>query len=177
MEFYKFNKDVLAYQKTNEVFKWKVISFVLFLAVGLLFFVAIKTPVKEYIETEVVLKEENKQKELFERIDELPFKYPEIVKAQALIETGNFKSAVYLYNNNVFGMKFARQRLTTANGDNLKHASYNTVEESLIDRLLYESKYMSELSKEGYYSFLDKLYAEGDNYSVKLKQIIKNNKL
>lgn len=173
---YKFNEQKLLFEETNILFKYNVAIGMLILSVFLLSFVAVKKPIKEYIETEIVIKkEEVKEKEIFERIDELPFKYPEIVKAQAIIESSHFKSIVFKQNNNVFGMRLARVRTTLATGDNLKHATFKNVEESIIDRLLYESKYMSGLSKEEYYSFLDRLYAEGDNYSKKLKQIIKNN--
>ena len=33
-------------------------------------------------------------------------KHPEIVYAQALIETGGFTSTIYKQNNNLFGMKY-----------------------------------------------------------------------
>ena len=174
---YKFNQEKLVFEKTNTLLKYRVIIGVLILSVFILSFVAGKKPIKEYIETEIVIKtEEVKEKEIFDRIDELPFKYPDIVKAQAIIETSHFKSAVFLNNNNIFGMRLARKRITLADGDNLMHATFKSLEDSLIDRLLYESKYMSGLSKEEYYAFLDRLYAEGEGYSNKLKQIIKNNK-
>jgi uncharacterized FlgJ-related protein len=176
-ELFHYDSENLVFRKTNRLLKYRIIVAVLFLSVSLLSFVAVKKPQKEYIHTEIVINKEHNQSKLFERIDELPFKYPEIVKAQMLIETGNFKSAVFKANNNAFGMRLAKQRLTLATGDNLKHAVYKNVEESIIDRLIYEAKYMNNLSKEEYYSFLDKLYAEGDNYSKTLKQIIKKNKL
>ena len=174
---YKFDSENLVYVKTNKLLKYRVIVAVLFLSVSFLSFVAIKKPSKEYVQTEVVIKQDNNQKMLFERIDELPFVYPDIVKAQMVLETDNFKSKVFKFNNNAFGMRLARQRITTAIDDNLNHAVYKSVEESIIDRLLYETKYMSKLSREEYFSFLDTLYAEGDNYSKTLKQIIKKNKL
>jgi uncharacterized FlgJ-related protein len=177
MELYKFNQNTLDYELTNVISKYKVIISVLFISVFSLSFVAIKKPSKEYIETEITLKQDDNQKKLFDRIDELPFEYPDIVKAQMVLETANFKSKVFKFNNNAFGMKLARQRITTAIDDNLNHAVYKSVEESIIDRLLYETKYMSKLSREDYFNFLDKLYAEGDNYSKTLKNIILKNKL
>ena len=174
---FKYDSENLVYKKTNKILKYRVIVAVLFISVFFLSFIAAKNPEKEYVHTEIVINKEHNQSKLFERIDELPFKYPEIVKAQMVLETGNFKSVVYKTNNNVFGMRLAKQRITLATGDNLKHAVYKNVEESIIDRLIYEAKYMNNLSKEEYYSFLDKLYATGDNYSKTLKQIIKKNKL
>ena len=40
-----------------------------------------------------------------------------------------------------------------------------------------DAKYLYGLSEDNYYNYLDKVYAEGDNYSKTLKQIIKLNKL
>ena len=177
MALFKYDSEALVFRKTNRLLKYRIIVVVLFLSVSLLSFIAAKKPEKEYVHTEIVINREHNQSKLFERIDELPFKYPEIIKAQMVLETGNFKSIVYKTNNNVFGMRLAKQRITLATGDNLKHAVYKNVEESIIDRLIYEAKYMNNLSKEEYYSFLDRLYAEGDNYSKTLKQIIKKNKL
>ena len=174
---YKYDSENLVYVKTNKLLKYRVIVAVLFLSVTFLSFVAIKKPSKEYVHTEVVIKQDDNKKKLFERVDELPFVYPDIVKAQMVLETGNFKSKVFKFNNNAFGMRLARQRITTAIDDNLNHAVYKSVEESIIDRLLYETKYMSKLSREEYFSFLDRLYTKGDNYSKTLKQIIKKNKL
>jgi len=172
---YKFDSNNLVFVKTNKLLNYRIIVVVLFLSVFLLSFVVIKKPSKEYIQTEIVLKSEVVEKDIFKRIDELPFRYKDIVKAQAIIESSHFKSTVFIHNNNVFGMRLARQRITLAVDDNLKHAVFNSWEDSVIDRLLYESKYMSNLNKEEYYSFLDRLYAEGDGYSTKLKQIIKSN--
>lgn len=176
MKVYKYNSEKLVFESTDVLFKYKITISCLILLITFLSTKVIQKPLKEYVQTEIVIKEEDKQQKLFEQIDNLPFKYPDIIKAQMIIETSHFKSAVYKENNNAFGMRLAKQRLTLATGDNLKHATYRTVEESVIDRLIYESKYMSKLSREEYFSFLDRLYAEGEGYSTKLKQIIKNNK-
>ena len=177
---YKYDEKNLVFKKTYELLKYKVVSICLLLlfAGTLLSAISInsKGVKKEYIETEIIIKNEDVEKDILKRIDELPFKYKDIIKAQALIESSHFKSAVFRHNNNVFGMRLARQRITLAKGDNLKHAVFNSWEDSIIDRLIYESNYMSKLNKEQYYAFLDRLYAEGDGYSGKLKQIIKTNK-
>ena len=175
---FKYDSENLVYRKTNKILKYRVIVAVLFISVFFLSFIAAKKPEKEYIKTEITIKEESYKKAVFDRVDELPFYYKDIIKAQILLETGNFKSAVYLHNKNIFGFRVAKSRLTTQSGENLKHATYKTVEDCIVDRLLYDAKYMNNLSKEEYYSFLDRLYAEaGSNYSKTLKQIIKKNKL
>lgn len=170
---YKYNKNKLLFEETYFPYIWKTLFFI-----SLLFLLSsmIYNDVK-YIQTEPIIIEvkEHTQEDIFKRIDELPFKYPDIVKAQVLLETGHLKSEVYKHNNNLFGMRLPKRRITTATGSNLNHATYNSIEDSIIDRLIYEVKYMSKLSEHEYYSFLDRLYAEGDNYSNQLKTIIKNN--
>jgi uncharacterized FlgJ-related protein len=157
--------------------KYRVIVAVLFISVFFLSFIAAKKPDKEYIKTEITIKEQDYKKTVFEMIDELPFKYPEIVKAQAVLESGNFKSPVFKINNNVFGMRLAMSRLTTATGSNLNHATYNNLQEAIIDRLLYETKYLHGLSRAEYLRYLDKVYAEAGGYDKVLEKVIKQNKL
>lgn len=175
---FKYDSENLVYRKTNKILKYRVIVVVLFLSVSLLSFIAAKKPDKEYIKTEITIKEQDYKKTVFEMIDELPFKYKDIVRSQAVLESGNFKSLVFKQNLNAFGMRQAMQRLSTATGSNLNHATYKTLEDCVIDRLLYETKYLHGLSREQYFQYLDRLYAEsGNNYSKTLKQIIKKNKL
>lgn len=176
-ELFHYDSEALVFRKTNRLLKYRIIVAVLFLSVSLLSFMAVKKPEKEYITAEITIKEKDYKKTVFEMIDELPFQYPEIVKAQSILESGNFKSQVFLHNLNPYGMRLPLQRITTAKGSNLNHAVYESVEQATLDRLIYEAKYMNNLSKEEYYSFLDHLYAEGDNYSKTLKQIIKKNRL
>ena len=178
MALFKYDSENLVYRKTNKILKYRIIVAVLFLSVSLLSFVVAKKPQKEYITTEITIKEKDYKKTVFEMIDELPFKYPEIVKAQSILESGNFKSQVFLHNLNPYGMRLPLQRVTTAKGSNLNHAVYESVEQATLDRLLFETKYLHGLSKEQYYNYLDRVYAEsGNNYSKTLKQIIKKNRL
>ena len=177
-ELFHYDSEALVYRKTNRLLKYRIIVVVLFLSVSLLSFVAVKKLQKEYITTEITIKEKDYKKTVFEMIDELPFKYPEIVKAQSILESGNFKSQVFLHNLNPYGMRLPLQRVTTAKGSNLNHAVYESVEQATLDRLLFETKYLHGLSKEQYYNYLDRVYAEsGNNYSKTLKQIIKKNRL
>ena len=177
-ELYHYDSEALVYRKTNRLLKYRIIVAVLFLSVSFLSFVAVKKPEKEYITTEITIKEKDYKKTVFEMIDELPFQYPEIVKAQSILESGNFKSQVFLYNLNPYGMRLPLQRITTAKGSNLNHAIYESVEQATLDRLLFETKYLHGLSKEQYYNYLDRVYTEsGNSYSKTLKQIIKNNRL
>src|SRR5690554_5717238 len=51
------------------------------------------------------------KEKLIEEIDNYNFRFPHIVYAQALQETGHFTSNNFLKYNNVFGMKVAKSRI------------------------------------------------------------------
>lgn len=59
------------------------------------------------------------------------------ITAQATLESGNFKSNIYKENKNIFGMKHAKSRLTTAKGTNRNHALYDDTCDSAIDYFLW----------------------------------------
>lgn len=170
LQKYTYDKNNLVYVKANI---FSPLSFLL--GVMVIGSVAFCIPREKEIqivhgEVEITIARDTTEQDVFTLIDKYPFKFPDIVKAQARLESSNFKSEVFKHNNNPFGMKMPGQRITTAKHVNLKHASYASLEEAIVDRLLYESKYMYNLNREQYYSFLDRLYAEGDNYSKKLKE-------
>lgn len=108
-------------------------------------------------------------------LQELNIKHYEIVFAQAVLETGHFKSKSFTIGNNLFGMKKARKRATTAIGEYLGHARYKSWKESVIDYALYQSTYLSKLkTKEQYFNYLTENYAEDKRYVELLKKIILN---
>ena len=87
--------------------------------------------------------------------------HPTIVKAQAILETGNFTSNLCVKNNNLFGLYDSK---------NKRYYSYNHWWESieaykkLIQRKYDNSKY--------YYMFLEDIkYAKDKEYINKLKEI------
>jgi hypothetical protein len=110
---------------------------------------------------------------VFNAIDNMDFKFKDIVKAQAILESGHFKSDVFRHNNNAFGIRLPKKRETTAIGSNLGYAVYNDICLSIEDRLLYEKRYLSKFTKEQYYSYLNRVYAKNKTYSKKLKNIQK----
>ena len=97
--------------------------------------------------------------------------YPSIVKAQISLETGYLKSVLCKTNKNLFGMRYAPQRETTAIGSMYEHAIYNSYEDCIRDYKTWQSLYY----KGGdYYSFLQRIgYAEDKSYINKLKSILK----
>jgi hypothetical protein len=116
-------------------------------------------------------------KVLKETLHQLNIKHPDIVYAQALLETGNFTSTIFKENNNLFGMKEARVRATTNRGTNLGHATYMSWYESVIDYGFYQSRYLGKLTRAQYFDYLGKNYAEDPNYVSKIKNIIKKHNL
>lgn len=68
-----------------------------------------------------------------------------MIVAQAGFETGNFTSAIFLENKNLFGMKLPKIRKTTAIGEARGHAVYKSYEDSIKDYWLY-SKALGYLS-------------------------------
>ena len=114
------------------------------------------------------------EQKLKDYLIELNVKYPNIVFAQAKLESGNFKSKIFEENNNLFGMKQPSIRTTTATGEQYNHATYNSWRESVLDYALYSCKYTSSIKSESeYIAYLGSRYAEDTNYIFKLKNILK----
>lgn len=107
-------------------------------------------------------------------IDELNIAFPEIVFAQAKLESGNFKGKIFLENHNLFGMKKPSIRSTTAKGEQYNHAYYDSWKESVLDYALWSCRYLSKVkTKEQYLEYLANNYAEDSLYVKKLRAIIK----
>ena len=106
---------------------------------------------------------------VFNYIQELNIKHPEIVFKQAQIESGNFSSKVFRENNNMFGMRVPFRRANTVIGENRGYAVYESWRHSVIDYALYQMYSAKNLSEEEYIKFLAKNYAEDPHYATKLK--------
>lgn len=99
--------------------------------------------------------------------------YPHIVLAQSIIETGHYRSKIFRKNNNLFGMKFPNQRLTTADSVQFGHACYSDWKKSVYDYAIFQSRYLYNLNTEKQYlNYLDKYYAMKDNYDHIIKRVI-----
>lgn len=117
------------------------------------------------------------EKNLVNEIKRLDIKYPHIVLAQAQLETGGFKSKLFIQNHNLFGMKEAKQRANLANGTKNGHAHFETWEESLLDYALLQCRFIGKISSEkDYFSYLEENYAEDSLYLSKIKKISQQNK-
>lgn len=116
---------------------------------------------------------------LWKELLEQNVQYPEIVFAQAMLESGNLKSTLCVKYNNLFGMKMPKKRLTLAKSTTASgFASFKTWEDAVADYKLYQeainiSKYNTAQS---YLSHLNKRYSTTVSYSSKVKAIIAKNK-
>ena len=88
--------------------------------------------------------------------------FPEIVTAQAILETGHFKSYACLQQNNLFGLR-----------DNKgKYMSFPHCTDAVAAYKKYIQRYNHPVP-EDYYAYLQELgYAEDPQYIDKLKQIV-----
>lgn len=113
------------------------------------------------------------KKALIVMLKRLHVKNIDIVVAQSAIETSHYSSDVFLENNNLFGMREAKGRVTTATGDNLKHATYEFWQESVIDYAIYQSTYLRGMDHNQYLAYLSANYAENPSYVNLIKKMLK----
>lgn len=105
-------------------------------------------------------------------------KYPEIVMAQAIIESGFGRSELFINNNNLFGMREAKSRMTTALGTKNNFAYYLKWEDAILDMAFFQCSYLNDVNtEEKYYLYLSANYAESPTYTQMVKDIVKNQKL
>ena len=127
--------------------------------------VANRNSQQEYISSE----ETNLQDSVLNAIFELRLEHPYIVYAQALVESGHFQSAIFLQNNNMFGMRMPERRATLALGIRRGHAYYRSWRDCLYDYAMFQSAYMRGLSEDEYFTKLSKSYAEDKEYEKKVR--------
>lgn len=105
---------------------------------------------------------------------ELNIRFPHIVLAQARLESNNFKSRIFLENNNLFGMRVAISRPTMNKGEQYGHAMFNTWRESVVDYAFYQAAYLKDIKTENeYLDYLKQSYSETDDYVERLKTCMK----
>lgn len=89
-------------------------------------------------------------------------KFPEIVEAQARLETGNFTSNYFNNYHNLFGFRSKKG-----------YIKYTTWLKSIEHYAIWQKKYYKN-DNEDYFTFLERInYAEDTNYIIKLKTCIK----
>lgn len=107
---------------------------------------------------------ESPQEGLMEALEYYGVKHPQIVYAQAVLETGHFKSDLCLNGNNLFGLYNSK-----------KHRYY--IFDHWKDCIIAYKEMIQYKYKDGddYLNFLKEIgYAEDSEYICKLKGLIKN---
>lgn len=178
---YKFDKEKLKFTKIK---KWEIILFTIFcIFIGSILSDVSRLKHIRPISTEdkvYIINEYNKFSEeaLIVYMKELNIKFPHIVLAQSLVETGNYKSGIFKTNNNLFGMKFANIRPSSCKGEQSGHAYYTNWKNSVIDYALWQSRVLNVIqTEEQYYQYLSEHYAEDKSYVDLVKKIINDRQL
>ena len=185
---YKYDSEKLTYKKLNLN---KLIGVVLFFTITLLL-ISFQVGKQEGLQINIIelpvedryhlIQETRKDTFSFDNlvkmINDLNIRFPHIVMAQAIIESGHFQSNVFRTNHNLFGMKQARSRCTTARGTELNHAFYNSWKESVYDYAFFQSRYLNDLrTEDAYLDYLDRNYAEAPNYDKAILRVIEDQNL
>ena len=105
------------------------------------------------------------QEGLMEALEYYEVKHPQIVYAQAVLETGHFKSDLCLNDNNLFGLYNSKKH---------RYHTFDHWTESVVAYLDYvQHRYKPP---NDYYKFLSDIgYAEDAQYIQKLKDIVNRN--
>ena len=108
------------------------------------------------------------------------FVNPFLLYSQARLETGNFKSAIYKENHNLFGMKQARIRENLATGTNRAHATYKNRLHSVEDYVLRQKYFRIKATYFSPTTYINDTvnsnYAEDPNYANKWNTLYKEHK-
>lgn len=104
--------------------------------------------------------------------------HPQIVYAQAVLESGNFMSDLYKNNCNIFAMTRVKSRPTTQLNKTIEDTSrwgiYCEPWDCFADYAIWQGMYANNLSDEQYLDRLQQVYAEDPHYKQKLIKIIKS---
>jgi hypothetical protein len=184
MIYWKFNSNSLKWEKNKRKTRifWGIIIILIigsFLGGQYSRFKVLESFEKELLILDLQQERDKFTKEKFiNELKSLNVKFPYIVMAQSILETGHWKSQVFKENHNLFGMKQANIRINTAKGTNLNHAYYDDWKESVYDYAFYQCRYMGNAdTEEEYFLALGSSYAEAGNYVEALKTVIAKEKL
>jgi hypothetical protein len=186
---YRYDEKRLIYEEVKQKSKWVIFAPLFLLGVSCFFFLGRYTSpeIIRELEGEIIvlhgerpnsMDQDFSRDKLIEEIKRLNIKFPHIVMAQSIIETGHWTSEIFMHNHNLFGMKEARIRVNTAEGTNLNHAYYRDWKESLYDYAFYQCRYLGKIkTEEEYFQYLSGSYAESPKYVSALKSVIKEEEL
>jgi flagellum-specific peptidoglycan hydrolase FlgJ len=134
---------------------------------------------KEINNIEIIHHERDFSKEkLINLLKRTNLRYPHIVMAQSIVESGHFRSEIFVSNNNLFGMKRSTSRVTTSDSLLYGYAYYFNWTESVYDYAFLQATYLHRIKTEDdYFTYLSCNYAESEDYVKLLKQVIKRERL
>ena len=117
---------------------------------------------------------------LVKTMKEMGIQHVDIVLAQAIIESGTFKSHVFKTKNNMFGMRVAKRRGTTALDKKTYHgyATYASWIDCVRDYKLYQD-YVTKnkiVSRSQYLSILARSYSTSPGYVSAVEKVAVQNK-
>jgi hypothetical protein len=115
---------------------------------------------------------------LWKQINQTGIKYPDLVFAQALLESGEFKSKLCKENKNLFGMQMPTTRKTIATSSRKHYAKYKHWTESVFDYKLYQEYIFGKrkYTRIEYINMLNKKYSETSDYMKRVHRVLKENK-
>ena len=105
-------------------------------------------------------------------------KYPKLVFAQALVESGDLKSKLCKFNNNLFGMRYPENRKTYACGSRRGYAKYQSWKKSVMDYALYQQAVICRigLGERVYRYHIGNTYSRTIDYLKQLDHRLKDNR-
>ena len=187
-KLFKYNHETLQFEKIKQgsymkLGGWLIIGLIILFIAGWLsgtnkYIINHFVNKTEVVDTVVVEGTPFSEDAFIELLKEVNVKYPYIVLAQAKIESGNYTSEIFKGNHNLFGMKQARKRTTTAIGTKNGHAYYTSWISSVYDYAMYQNNVMCDVqSEDGYYAKLGESYATDSTYATVIKNTVDNLKL
>lgn len=104
--------------------------------------------------------------------------YPDILLAQAKIESASYSSNVFNKTNNLYGMKSVNSRFHCQTGLYNGYGCYDSWKLSVIDRVLWDLFVFDSIkpSREIYLKTL-RNYAEAQNYIYTIQNVINSNNI
>lgn len=114
---------------------------------------------------------------LYFEILENKIEHPDIVFAQAILESGHMKSKIFYENNNLFGMRMPEKRPSIALKENKGYAVYDCWVSSIKDYKIFQDFLFrrNKKTRDEYFNYLGRTYAEDSNYVFFVKKIINEN--
>jgi hypothetical protein len=148
---FKFNKQELIFEKKKYSPLVMCLTLYAFCSTGLTilgFTTGTNTDSSYELQTVNTTQNDTFSKEaLVDMLKDMNLKYPHIVLAQAVVES-NFKSPLFIDNNNMFGMRKAYQRPNVQSGINRDYAVYENWRMSVIDYALYQCYSLKDIHSE-----------------------------